>query len=143
VWSKPVVQIWSFGRIEFRHSWPRVGERKADSTSLEYTSPESSSAYEPPSSPPDSPTAAAARRDCERCCTPDGAQLALDLVGTRRAAAAVGESGGDDGGASAKLHPPHLPKEQVVNRTLGIIKATMPRIAMLNFARNILVQLCF
>lgn len=39
-------------------------------------------------------------------------------------------------GASAKLHPPHLPNEQVINGTREIIKATRPGITMRNFAPN-------
>ncbi|KAJ5841399.1 hypothetical protein N7534_011229 [Penicillium rubens] len=78
---RPKLHIWTTGFDHTRSQIPKVELQQtlthSDSTSLEYTSPESSSAYEPPSSPPDSPTAAAARRVPTRSkasCAPSGVQ---------------------------------------------------------------------
>ncbi|CAG8883863.1 unnamed protein product [Penicillium salamii] len=63
--TRPKLHLWTTGFDHIRSQIPK-GELQqtlahSDSTVLDYTSPESGSAYEPPSSPPDSPTTAARR----------------------------------------------------------------------------------
>jgi hypothetical protein len=103
----------------------------SDSTIMEYTSPESSSSYEPPSSPPDSPTAAG-RRVSTR------SQASCAPAGVQHRSQSTDSSGSDSNQATGRErgfnHPSHLPNEQVVNRTREIIKAPRPDIGMRNFA---------
>lgn len=78
--TRPELPLWTTGFDHTRSQIPKAKLQQtlahSDSTALEYTSPESSSAYEPPSSPPDSPTAAARRvpTRSQASCAPSGVQ---------------------------------------------------------------------
>ncbi|KAJ5365210.1 hypothetical protein N7517_008096, partial [Penicillium concentricum] len=125
----PHDQGFLFGRPTLPHS---------DSTTLKYTSLDSGSAYEPPSSPPDPPKAVAHR-------VPTRSQTSCAPSAVHRRSQSPDSSGSDSNqaiGASAKLHPPHLPNEQAVNGTREIIKATRPGITMRNFAPNDVYSNC-
>ena len=136
---RPGIPIW---KTSFDHTRSRIPTAElqqtflhSDSTVLEYTSPDSGSAYEPSSSPPHSPRSAARRLSTRSpaSCAPLGAQ---------HRSQSPDSSGSDSNEATSrkrgftKLYPPHLSNEQVVNGTRGTIKATRLKIAMRNSAPN-------
>lgn len=78
--TRPVLPLWTTSFDHTRSQIPKAELHQtlphSDSTTLEYTSPESGSAYEPPSSPPGSPTAAARRvpTRSQASCAPSAVQ---------------------------------------------------------------------
>ncbi|CAG8934968.1 unnamed protein product [Penicillium salamii] len=78
--TRPKLHLWKTGFDHIRSQIPK-GELQqtvaySDSTDLDYTSPDSGSAYEPPSSPPDCPTTAARRlpTSSQASCAPSSVQ---------------------------------------------------------------------
>ncbi|KAL4872560.1 hypothetical protein BDV12DRAFT_133885 [Aspergillus spectabilis] len=78
--ARPDLPLWT---TSFDHTHSQIPKAElqqtllhSSSTTLEYTSPESGSAYEPPSSPPDSPTEGGRRvaTRSQASCAPPGAQ---------------------------------------------------------------------
>ncbi|KAJ5788385.1 hypothetical protein N7457_003375 [Penicillium paradoxum] len=78
--TRSELPLWTAGFDHTRSQIPKAELQQtlthSDSTALEYTSPESGSAYEPSSSPPDSPTTAAPRLPTrsQASCAPSGLQ---------------------------------------------------------------------
>ncbi|KAJ9477306.1 hypothetical protein VN97_g13211, partial [Penicillium thymicola] len=137
--ARPELPLWT---TSFDHTHSQIPKAQppqtlphSDSTTLKYTSLDSGSAYEPPSSPPDSPKAVAHR-------VPTRSQTSCAPSAVQRRSQSPDSSGSNSNQAighkraSTKLHPPHLPNEQVINGTREIIKATRPGITMRNFAPN-------
>ncbi|KAJ5932869.1 hypothetical protein N7516_007358 [Penicillium verrucosum] len=137
--TRPELPLWTTGFDHTRSQIPKVELQQtlahSDSTVLDYTSPESGSAYEPPSSPPDSPTTAARR-------LPTRSQARCAPSGVQHRSQSPDSSGSDSNQAIGRKRGisqvTSSPSAQRAGRQRdpGITKANRRHIAMRNFARS-------